>query len=170
MATRWLALLRGINVGGHNRLPMADLRRAIEAVGGFEIATYIQSGNVVFSGPSDLTAVQVRGRIAHLCNVDVPVVLIDKVAFEKAEAKNPFPTDDGKALHLFALWDELDDATVAALNGATRNRDAWDTWGQFVYVFCPDGFGRSKLAEAASKKLSGTGRNWNTVERLSSML
>lgn len=170
MATRWLALLRGINVGGHNRLAMADLRHAIDAVGGFEIATYIQSGNAVFSGPSDLTADQIRGSVARLANVAVPVVLVEKSTLEDAAAQNPFPTEDGKALHLFTLWDELNDVTIAVMNGATRNRDAWDAWGQFVYVYCPDGFGRSKLAEAASKKLPGTGRNWNTVVRLKSML
>ena len=170
MANRWVLLLRGVNVGGHNRLSKEAFRDAVEAAGGRDVVTYIQSGNAVFSTDGPLNGVEVRAALKDVAGVDVPVCLMTASAFKNAMQAVPFPTDNDKAVHLLFAYDAVTPEMHTALDMASKGNDAWAAEGATIYVHTPDGFGRSKLAEAASRKLPATARNWRTVGKIADLI
>jgi uncharacterized protein (DUF1697 family) len=172
---RYVALLRGINVGGKHLLPMKALVEIFEANGCENVRTYIQSGNVVFDSESaDVaalqTAIQYRIEAAFAFKPDVQI--IPQKEFLQALSANPFPTDNGKILHVSFLAEApaaVDRQRLDALKAAS---EAWHLAGKFFYLYAPEGIGRSKLAAKAEACLgvSATARNWNTVRKLAEML
>ena len=168
------ALFRGVNVGGHNKLPMKDLVAVLEGLGCTDVRTYIQSGNVVFR-TERLQDPGFAGEIPRCIEVQFgfapKVMLLDKAAMDRAVWNNPFDTTVGKALHFSFLEsdpDEPDLSTIESLKGETEDYLLKD---KVFYLFAPEGIGRSKLAARVESCLgvSATGRNWNTVSRLVSM-
>lgn len=175
--TTWIALFRGINVGGKNKLPMATLRSTLESIGCQSILTYIQSGNVVFScEPSSKEAIATR--IADAVDENFgfrpQVMLLTKDEFQSAVANNPFADAVAapKTLHYFFLSTQpvhRDLATLAELATATERFDLIEN---VFYLHAPDGFGTSKLAKSVERKLGVgmTARNHSTVEKLAGLL
>lgn len=168
---RHVALMRGVNVGGKNRLPMKDLVALFEGAGCSEVSTYIQSGNVVFSAEPDvaraLPAV-VAAAIARDFGFDTPVVLRSAGEMARVPVANPFPDADPEAehLHVMFLADWPDRAAVAALDPARSPPDTFAVVGRDVYLRLPAGIGQSKLTNAwLDRALStvSTARNWRTV-------
>ena len=165
-----IALLRGVNVGGRNSLPMAGLRGLLADLGAEDVSTYIQSGNAVFRGGPDADsishAVEARFGFRPRC------VVLAASDLAQAIAENPFPEAEAtpKALHLFFL---AGPATVdpAALDTAKSAAERWRLRGRVFYLHSPLGLARSKLAEGIDRRLgtAATGRNWNTVLRLAEM-
>jgi uncharacterized protein (DUF1697 family) len=183
-----VALLRGINVGGPSRrVAMAELRGVVESLGHTEVATYIQSGNVVFTSseadPAVLSAA-LEAAIADRLSVRSPVVVLNRSEFAQVVADNPYPDEpDPKKVHVVFRAvapgpDEI--AAVAAAEqraGAKGSRDAATVLGRAVYLHLPDGMGRSELAAQLGKLPTkgvadggGTARNWATVLKLQAML
>jgi uncharacterized protein (DUF1697 family) len=172
-----VALLRGINVTGKNKLPMADLVAIFEAVGAKNVATYIQSGNVVFEAPVRLVkrlGEDVPKAIAERFGYDVPVVLRTAAEMEDTRAHSPFlsRTRDHKQLHVMFLRDRPSPAAVAALPLDRSPPDELRVIGSDVFLYLPNGMGRSKITNAWLDRQLGTvstARNWRTVETLIEM-
>ena len=180
-----VALLRGINVGGHNKVAMADLRDVVASLGHTDVETYIQSGNVVFtSAETDTAAVAaaLERAIAERTGVQAGVVVVSREELDRIVAGNPYPEEtDPKRVH------------VVFHRGGTRGTDAvaaaeqraWDKGSPdratvvdgTLYLHTPDGLGRSELAAQLARPAvarevgdTATTRNWSTVLRLHAML
>jgi uncharacterized protein (DUF1697 family) len=181
-----VALLRGINVGGRNKVAMADLRKVVESLGHGDVATYIQSGNVVFTSKDTDTAAiaaKLERALEKASGVRSSVVVLSRAELAKVIADNPFP-DEANPKHLHAVFrgGELGAQEAAAVADAERrardkgSRDQARVVGRTVYLRTPDGLGRSELAaqlarsNPAAGDRGGTARNWATVTKLLAML
>jgi uncharacterized protein (DUF1697 family) len=180
---RYVALLRGINVGGRNKVAMADLRQVAESLGHTEVATYIQSGNLVFTNTGDDTvalADALEQEIARSLAVRPAVVVLSRADLARVIADNPFPGESNpKALHAVFHREPITDETIAAVIAAEQkarakgSRDEAAVVGCTLFMRTPDGLGRSELAAQLARsvtKTAGTARNWATVNRLLEML
>jgi uncharacterized protein (DUF1697 family) len=180
---RYLALLRGINVGGHNKVPMTELRALAAALGHTDVATYIQSGNMVFSSTeTDVTVLAdvLEAEIAAQLDVRCGVVVVSGPELAQVVASNPFPDETNpRYLHAVFRREEIDKNDIAQIAAAVRqaresgSRDDAAVAGRTLFLRTPDGLGRSDLAArlARSKVQSaGTARNWATVTKLMAML
>ncbi len=166
----WIAFFRGINVGGKGKLPMAELKAALEKLGLKDSKTYIQSGNVVFRGPKTQAAKlahRISSAISKSHGFQPHVILLTHGQLQKALEANPFPIADGeeKTLHLFFLSEPPLHADRDGLNAAKLKSERWKIVDNVFYLHAPDGFGKSKLAARAEKLLgvSATARNWRTI-------
>jgi uncharacterized protein (DUF1697 family) len=180
---RYLALLRGINVGGHNKVAMSDLRDLAAGLGHAEVATYIQSGNLVFStaetDPAKLADALER-EIAARLGLGPAVVVVSAAELAQVIADNPFPAETNpRCLHAVFRRDAVGPADIAAIAAAAqRAREAGShddaaVVGRTLYLRTPDGLGRSDLAAQllnSRAQSAGTARNWATVARLMAML
>lgn len=180
----YVALLRGVNVGGHNKVPMADLRTALDSAGFTRIRTYIQSGNVVFNSAAakpQALAARVRTEISTTFGLDIATIVIDGAALAQVVSSTPYAAEpDPRRVHVFFLPSELDKASRARVDEisevakAKGSRDALTVMGMVMYLHTPDGFGTSDLAKALSTRgagvhRSGTARSWSTVTALLEM-
>jgi uncharacterized protein (DUF1697 family) len=184
---RYVALLRGINVGGRNKVAMADLRQVAESLGHTEVATYIQSGNLVFtnaggnaSGVADALADGLEQEIARSLAVRPVVVVLSRADLAQVIADNPFPGESNpKALHAVFRREALTAEAVEAITAAEQkarakgSQDEVIVVGRTLFLRTPDGLGRSELAAQLARvgsQAAGTARNWATVSRLLEML
>ncbi|EMI23217.1 DUF1697 domain-containing protein [Rhodopirellula europaea] len=175
--TSWIALFRGINVGGKNKLPMAALRSTLESIGCQTVRTYIQSGNVVFTCESTSKPKLAR-RIAHAVDETFgflpQVMLLTPDEFRVAVTNNPFPDAAAfpKTLHFFFLSATPDDPDLASIADLASETERFELIGDVFYLHTPDGFGTSKLAKGVERKLgvATTARNHSTIEKLASLL
>jgi uncharacterized protein (DUF1697 family) len=179
----WVALLRGVNVGGRNRLAMADLRAVHEALGHVDVRTYVQSGNVVFRRtPTDesLLAEQISHRLLADLGLACAVVVRSARDLSGVVAANPFAdriaADPGtKALHVTFLDGPAAGTVGAALAGVDPAAYAPDellAGARHVYLWCPGGYGRTRLTPVLFERRTGataTDRGWTTVVALAEM-
>jgi len=172
-----VALLRGVNMGGHNKLPMKDLAARFTDAGCRDVRTYIQSGNVVFTPPPG-KAEQVVGvvldGVAARFGFRPAVVLRTAGELAAVVAGNSFLAQgaDPAALHVLFLADTPDPARAAALDPDRSPPDAFAVRGREVYLWLPNGVARSRLTTAWFDRALGTkctGRSWRTVVRLAEM-
>lgn len=178
----WIALLRGINVGGANRLPMAGLRDRLSELGFEDVETYIASGNVVFGASGDPAdadhAETLADRIAATIETHhgfrPRVIVLSAAEFRNAMEANPYPEGEPepKTLHLYFLAEQPADLDPAALDGMTSPTERWELGDHVLYLHAPDGIGRSKLAARVESLLGvpATARNWRTVTRVWEMV
>jgi uncharacterized protein (DUF1697 family) len=178
-----VALLRGINLGPHKRVAMPALRTLVESLGHTDVATYIASGNVVFtaSGPDAELAGGLEKAIEAELGVSCRVVVLTSAELAKAVADNPYPDEPNpKLVHAFFLTGKASAearthvAQAQERAAAKGSRDEAAIVGQVLYLHTPDGFGRSELAAELSKggkrnAAEGTARNWATVTKLLAM-
>lgn len=173
-----VALLRGINVSGKNKLPMEELARMFEHAGCRDVETYIQSGNVVFA--ASLATVRkakklVQWSIHEAYGYSVPVIVRSGAELKEAFEDNPFSERgaDPKTLHVAFLDTKPGAARVTALDPDRSSPDRFVLRGSEVYLCCPNGLGRSKLTNAyfdSKLHTKSTIRNWKTVTRLVEMV
>jgi uncharacterized protein (DUF1697 family) len=180
------ALLRGINLAGHNRVAMADLREVMSSLGYTDVATYIQSGNVVFS--TDQTdraalAAAIEKAIAQRLDVAPRVVVLSADDLAQVVRDNPHPDEPNpKMVHAVFLDAEptpemLDTVADAQDKAAAKGaRDTAQFVGRTLFLHTPDGYGRSELAALLARargplspRGAGTARNWATVTKLHEM-
>jgi uncharacterized protein (DUF1697 family) len=171
----YVALFRGINVGGKSILPMKDLVALLERMGFEGVKTYIQSGNAVFrSAPieTDKTAREIRAAIQETHGFAPAVLLLEAAELQAAAANNPFQAADGKALHFFFLESLPGKPDLAGLAAVKAETERFELGGKAFYLYAPDGIGRSRLAAKVEQSLGVpvTARNWNTVSKLLSMV
>jgi uncharacterized protein (DUF1697 family) len=171
--TRWIALLRGVNVGGGNKIAMAALRSSCAECGFGNVVTYIQSGNVVFDADGDEAAVTAafRANLNDSHGLAVPVVV--RSAAEMSELADRHPGleagIDPKYLHIHFLDKTVAKRNAAAVDPARFHPDTFEIDGREIYVTYPNGSGRSKLTIEVFERAFGvvaTGRNVNTVRAL----
>ncbi|MEU9120695.1 DUF1697 domain-containing protein [Streptomyces sp. NPDC048506] len=173
--SRQIALLRGINVGGHNSFPKARQLALAESLGFTDVSVLLQTGNLVFTDPGtppEETARLLHDRIAADLGLDVPVVVRTRDELAAAIDANPFPqaVPEPKSLHVtFLSAAPTDTSRLEALDEAAFVPDRFRLIGRELYLWCPGGIGRSKLAERVSRAplgVTATARNWNTVTKL----
>lgn len=171
----YIALLRGINVGGSKVLKMALLREVLEGAGCEDVETYIASGNVVFGHASRSEAKlqkDLETAIEKAAKFHVPVVLRSVAEMAKVIRDNPFPRSGGKELHVLFCTTKPAATAFAKLEAAKFEPEEWALANREVYLKLPNGLGNSKLAGTitrVSPAKEATARNWNTVEKLVAM-
>ena len=159
-----VALLRGINVGGRNKIPMADLREVVTSLGHTGVTTYIQSGNVLFSTAESGTAklaAALESAIAERFGIWASVVVLSRDELAAVLAGNPYPDEPNPRLvHVVFLNAELPkdllDRIAAAESAAAAkgSRDTVRAAGPALFVHTPDGFGTSELAQVLFRIIS----------------
>lgn len=172
----FIALFRGINVGGNNKLPMQELVAVFEGLGLFNIKTYIQSGNVVFQSKEIDTqlATRIAAAIKKSHGFEPKVLLLDVAKLENVIKANPFHEAEGagNTLHFNFLACVPPQPDLAGIEKIRAASERWQLKNDVFYLYAPDGIGRSKLA-ASLERLLGvpmTGRNWNTVSKLKQLV
>ncbi len=174
----YIALLRGINVGGRNKIPMADLRSLFASAGFADARTLLQSGNVVFEGPRQSVAALeqlLEAETQARFGLSIDYVVRTATEWKRIIADNPFTTEaerDPSHTLVMLLKSTATTAAVRTLNDEIEGREIVRSAGKQLYMIYPDGIGRSKLTNAViEKKLNvrGTARNWNTVVKLDAL-
>jgi uncharacterized protein (DUF1697 family) len=174
MPATYVALLRGVNVGGKNMLPMKDLAEMFAAAGCGDVRTYIQSGNVIFRATNGVAAKAgaiVAAEISERFGYKTPVVLRSAEQLEAVLASNPFVVQKlpEEALYVMFLANRPAEPPVAGLDPNRSPGDKFVVRGADIYLHLPNGAGRSKLTNAFfDSKLAtvSTARNWRTVTKL----
>lgn len=169
----YVALFRGINVGGNNPLPMKDLVAALESVGAHDVATYIQSGNAVFRSEEQdvaMLAESIRAALGERHGFEPRVLVLESEEMDAAVRSNPFPEAESepKTLHAYFLASSPERPDLDGLEGIKGDRERFVLGDGVFYLHAPDGIGRSKLAANAEKLLGvpATARNWRTVRKV----
>ena len=172
----YIALFRGINVGGNHILSMQALRTLLEQLDLQNVKTYIQSGNVVFQ--SDETdgshlSEKISAEIEKDHGFEPRVLLLRQEEFEQAMKSNPFPEAEAepKTLHIGFLASAPGHPDLEKLESIRKESERFELRGRYFYLHAPDGIGRSKLAASAERLLGVpmTDRNWRTVGKLLAM-
>jgi uncharacterized protein (DUF1697 family) len=169
----YVALIRGINLGSQKRVAMADLRGLFEDLGAKDVATYLQSGNVVFKssdGAEKLTRA-IERRIRRDLRLSVTVLVLTRPQLTKVLGGNPFAKakKEPAKLHVTFLAKKPPRAKVSKLDPKLGKPDEFRVVGRQIYLHCPNGYGKSKLTNAYFEKqldVAATTRNWKTVTKL----
>lgn len=179
MTTMYAALLRGINVGGNKKVPMAELRALLTELGHGSVRTYLNSGNAVFSSDShdpDALAADLERAIEKHFGFRVACMVRTGAYLKAVVDACPFPADEleGKQLHATFFSGPADPERFAGIDIKAFLPDTFRLGDRVLYLYAPDGIGRSKLAEALAKPallkgIDATARNWNTVKALVEM-
>ncbi|MEV3993678.1 DUF1697 domain-containing protein [Streptomyces sp. NPDC049837] len=177
MTTRYAALLRGINVGGHKKVPMAQLRTLLTELGHTDVTTYLQSGNAVFTSASgadeDTLAAELAAAIEKRFGFGVDCLVRGGPYLRAVADACPFPAAEleAKQLHVTYFSRPVTPDRFAGLDQAAFLPEEFRLGDRALYLYAPDGLGRSQLADVLSrpallKGIIATTRNWNTVVRL----
>ncbi|MCL7424674.1 DUF1697 domain-containing protein [Streptomyces sp. YS415] len=179
MTTTYAALLRGINVGGAKKVPMAELRVLMARLGLEDVRTYLQSGQAVFSaarGDEESWAAEITRAIEQRFGFAVDVIVRDHAYLASVVEDCPFPAAEleGKQLHVTYLSEQVTAERFAEIDPAAFLPEEFRLGDRCMYLYAPNGLGRSKLAEQLArprltKGVTATTRNWNTVVKLLEM-
>lgn len=178
--SKYIAILRGINVGTGRKVPMADLRKLCESLGLQQVQSYIQSGNLVFelSNPEPIPELEARLQKAfsEAFGFEIPVLIRTSEEWTNSIAKNPFLKEENvdiDRLHLTFLKELPKSEMLEKIKGFQFLPDRYEIIGKNVFVFCAAGYGTSKLTNPffeSKLKVQSTTRNWNTVMKLNEMV
>ncbi|GAA3377036.1 DUF1697 domain-containing protein [Streptomyces sannanensis] len=179
MTTTYAALLRGINVGGNKKVPMAELRALLEELGHQNVCTYLNSGNAVFTSESsdeDALAAELERAIEKHFGFPVPVMVRDGGCLKAVAEACPFPAAELQArqLHVTFFSQQPGPERFASLDTGTYLPEEFRLGDRALYLYAPEGLGKSKLGEVLHrpsllKGIQATSRNWNTVTALVEM-
>ncbi|WP_394429290.1 DUF1697 domain-containing protein [Streptomyces sp. SGAir0957] len=174
--TRYAALLRGINVGGNKKVPMARLRSLVEEMGCTDVHTHLQSGNVTFAaetGAGTTLARSLEGALSAEFGFTVDVLVRDHAYLRAVMDACPFPAAElqGKQLHVTYFSEQVTPDRFAEIDQAAYAPEEFRLGDRALYLYAPDGLGVSKLGAqlsrpALNKGIVATSRNWNTVVKL----
>lgn len=176
--TTYVVLLRGINVGGNKRIKMGDLRDALTAAGLDGPRTLLQSGNVVVESNADTSALVdiVETTIQSTFGFHSTAIVRTAEEFRNLLTNHPFSDEqieDGRFAHVGFCLDEPDRDGFEALQEAHEGPEEMKLVGRDLFVYYPEGSGRSKLTNTVVEKhlaTPTTSRNWNTIEKIGAML
>jgi len=172
----YISLLRGVNMTGHNSIKMSDLTDLYKKQGFKDAETYIQSGNVVFSyagveSESELSQ-KIEKAIQGKFNYNIPVMLRTIKEVQGFYSENPFLNEekfDPARMAVIFLHEEVSESQAEKVKGVDYPPDKFKINGREIFIFCPNGFGKTKLYTIFFEnkmKVTGTARNWKTVETL----
>ncbi|GHE01351.1 DUF1697 domain-containing protein [Streptomyces alanosinicus] len=174
--TTYAALLRGINVGGSKKVPMAELRTLLTGLGLTGVRTHLQSGQAVFTagqGDEESLAAELSRAIEERFGFPVDVLVRDHAYLRAVVEDCPFPAADlePKQLHVTYFSASVTPDRYAEIDQAAHLPEEFRLGDRCLYLYAPNGLGRSKLGEALfrqrlTKGLIATSRNWNTVVKL----
>ncbi len=168
-------MLRGINVSGQKKIKMNELRTLYESLGFRLVKTYIQSGNVIFESPDSDTSElksKIETNIKQTYGLSVTVIIRTAGEFQHVINNNPFcgtRQEDITKLHVTFLSETPSASSLKTIDKLKDKSNEWIIAGKEIYLFCPNGYGRTKLTNnffAKNLNLSATTRNWNTVNKL----
>ncbi len=171
----YIAILRGINVGGQRMIKMNALRQMFEGLGFQNVKTYIQSGNIIFTGKKEKQnelEKKIFKAIKEKFGFDVPVIVKKHKELKDIKANNPFikdKTKDVAHLHLTFLSDNTKKENYNKIKTIHYQPDEFYLFGKAIYLYCPNGYGKSKLANSfweTKLKVIATTRNWKTIQEL----
>lgn len=172
-----IALLRGINVGGHHKLPMKELARALESLGASQVRTYIQSGNAVFhvaQGTPAALGERLSAEIERRQGFAPAVQVLRAAEFARILQANPFAdeVDDPRTLHVAFLAAKPKEPDLAALEAALRPSERYHLSDRAFFLHAPEGIARSKAAAGVERWLGVpmTVRNWRTCRKVAQLL
>ncbi|MFT5647274.1 MAG: hypothetical protein ACI976_001963 [Aureispira sp.] len=173
---KYIALLRGINVGGKRKIKMADLQAMCAEIGLQEVQTYIQSGNIIFENAEEDASVlekALQEQIMATFGFEVPVMVMTQAYMQQVAENNPFlklkEDLDTKLLHVTFLAEKPAEDLIKALGEKDYGTDEFEVIENRVYLYFPNGYGRTKLTNAVFEKklqVAATTRNWKTVGKL----
>lgn len=171
----WVGLLRGINVGGRNKLKMAELKACLADAGLDDVATYIQSGNLVFrsSSPAGKLGQLIADAIERQWGYFVPTLVLKADQLAEAVAEMPYEDSNPQWLHVTFLHQKPKAKEVKVIEGLDFGDDRFEIDGRIVYLDCPNGYSRTKLNNSFFEKklnVNATTRNWKTVTKLLAMV
>lgn len=177
---RYIAILRGINVGAGRKVPMTDLKKLCENMGLQNVQTYIQSGNVVFEwSQSDFISeleTRLQQAFTEAFGFDIPVLIRTSGEWAESLAQNPFLKEENvdiDRLHLTCLKEVPSPELLEKIKVFQYLPDRYEIIGKNVFVFCAAGYGTSKLVNSffeSKLKTPATTRNWKTVMKLHEMI
>ncbi len=171
----YIALLRGINVNGQKMIPMEKLRSLFEDLGLTGVVTYIQSGNVVFQSALAkhfILEKKIQTAIRDAFGFSVPVLVKTREEWQEIISANPFVGKkdiDESFLHVTLLSDTPNQSVIDEIMAGEYGGDESIFSGKVVYLYCPGGYGKTKLSNAffeKKTKLIATTRSWRTVLKL----
>lgn len=171
----YIAFLRGINVGGHNKIKMADLKKSLEEFGLSRVKTYIQSGNVLFESDKDEATLveELQDEINKSFGIALKVILRTAQEIDDLIMNTPYAGHElaeGESLYVTLLGEPLPEEQVRKLKDLESSGDQCVVMGRDVYYLFSRSILDSKLADAMNKiKLPSTTRNWNTMNKLNNM-
>ncbi|WCT74082.1 DUF1697 domain-containing protein [Sphingomonas naphthae] len=173
--TRWIVLLRGVNVGGNRKVPMAELRAALGEAGAANARTYIASGNILFESDGDTAAAEALVESVIAARFGFPVEAVARSAEQWAgyAAQDPFPNASPKLLHLCLAKRPIAAGAVAAIEAKCADGERVARAGEALWIDYGAGVADSKLTPALLDKAAGsmvTARNRNTVLKLAAMI
>ena len=174
--SKYIAILRGINVGSGRKVPMTDLKKLCESMELQNVQTYIQSGNVVFElgRPEAILMLEMRLQQAfsETFGFDIPVIVRTDEEWAESFAQNPFLKEENldiERLHLTFLKELPKPELLEKIKGYQYLPDRYEIIGRNVFIFCAAGYGTSKLVNSffeSKLKVPATSRNWKTVLKL----
>ena len=169
-----MSLLRGVNVGGGNRVAMPALRAVYEGLGATSVTTYLQSGNVILASadqPDDLST-RAAAAIERALGLRIKVLGRTHAALERIVETNPYPGVPDTSHHVVFLAGPISSAGLSTLERLKTEGEAFTVVDGELHLYQPDGLGRSKLGQALTERQLGvvpTARNWRTVVQLSEL-
>ncbi len=175
----YLALLRGINVGGHHKVEMARLRRAFEALGFEKVRTFIQSGNVVFNAAKSSHAAlcrRIEDKLTEEFGFPIPIIVRTGDEIANILKSNPFLNQKGidvSKVHVTFLLDAPTADDLKKVGSLAGPLEEFRCVGKDLYLYLPNGMGHTRLGPNAFNKslsISATTRNWNTVTKLCALV
>lgn len=174
--SRYIALLRGINVSGQRSIKMEDLRSSLSILADLDnVRTYLQSGNVIFDSAIEnikemerLISEQIKQNFGH----DVTVIILSHESLRLASSNNPFLSEEAKSklfFHITFLSDTPQSSNIEDIEKRKQENEEAIIVNNIIYLYCPIGYGRTKLSNnfwESKLKIATTTRNWKTVTEL----
>jgi uncharacterized protein (DUF1697 family) len=175
----YVAMLRGINVSGHKTIKMEDLRALSGDLGFRDVETYVQSGNIVFQSSLEnptIISKRIGAKIIESFGFEVPVIVRTSKEMRNVISNNPFLEENGidsSKLHVTFLWEIVQETSLEKLAELSTSPDRFYPAPREIYVYCPSGYGRTKLSNVGIEKallVTATTRNWKTTNKLLEMV
>jgi uncharacterized protein (DUF1697 family) len=171
----YISLLRGINVGGKTPVKMGELVTLYQSLGFKCVRTLLQSGNVIFDSPEEESkklAAKIENEIGLALKSRITVLVLTANRLREIIQNNPFTRErdiDSGKFHVTFLSRSPDESALSSVKGILSGADRFEIVGDAIYLYCPDGYGKTKYSNNFFEKklgLSATSRNWNTVKAL----
>lgn len=172
---KYIAFLRGINVSGHKKIPMAELREVLLTLGFQNVQTYIQSGNVIFESLENNTQkleLEMHNAIKNHFGFEVPILIKTPEALKGIFDNSPFPEEKKVNSYFTLLYDVPDKDLIAEVSKIKYSNEEFIITNNCIYFYCSTGYGKAKCNNSFFErklKITATARNYKTMVKLLSL-